>query len=66
VGAGSIALAAVVGAVILAVVLYGLNSPIPNTLHAGTPTTASSAPAAGGNDAPAAPCGQDTGNTGHS
>lgn len=44
VGAGSVTLAALVGAVILAVVLYGLNSPAPN---AGTPANAPPAAAAG-------------------
>jgi hypothetical protein len=63
VGAGSLTLVAVVGAIILAVVLYGLNSPAPNTA---APAGPASAPAAGGKPGPAAPGGQQTGNTGHS
>ncbi len=63
VGAGSLTLVGVVAAIILGVVLYGLDSPTPN---AGAPTSPASAPAAGGKAAPAAPSGQQTGNTGHS
>lgn len=52
VGAGSITLVAVVCAVILAVVLYGLNSPGPDTADSGAPN-ATSAPAAGTHAPPA-------------
>jgi hypothetical protein len=52
-GASGITLIAVVAAVILAVVFYGLNSPAPNGQQAGTPPSATAAPQAGG--APAAP-----------
>ena len=63
VGAGSLTLVGIVAAVILAVVLYGLNSPAPNTA---APSSPPSAPAAGGKAGPAAPTGQQTGNSGHS
>jgi hypothetical protein len=47
-GGGAITLVAVVAAFILAVVLYGLNSPGPNTQDVGTPPkTAAAAQAAG-------------------
>lgn len=46
-GVGSITLVAVAAAVILGVVLYGLNS-TPPAPHAAVPASASSAPAAGG------------------
>jgi hypothetical protein len=62
-GAGSVTLAAVFGAIILAVVFYGLNSPAPNTAAPASPPFA---PAAGGQAGPAAPTGQQTGNAGHS
>jgi hypothetical protein len=68
-GAGSVALVAAICAVILAVVLYGLNSPAPNTQVAGTPPSQSSAPAAGGKGgppSPATPTPQQTNNSGHS
>jgi hypothetical protein len=65
-GAGSITLAAVACAIILSVVLYGLNSPVPNAQNVGTPPSPASAPAASGKPGPAAPNGQETGNTGHS
>lgn len=65
-GAGAVTLAAVIAAIILGVVFYGLNDPIPTAQHTGAATTASSAPAAGGKGGPAAPGGQQTGNTGHS
>lgn len=60
VGAGSITLVAIAAAIILGIVLYGLNSPAPNSAAPGN------APAAGGKAGPAAPSGQQTGNTGHS
>jgi hypothetical protein len=63
VGAGSLTLVGVVAAIILGVVLYGLNSPAPN---AGAPASAASAPAAGGKTGAAGPGGQQTGNTSHS
>jgi hypothetical protein len=66
VGAGSITLVAVICAVILAVVLYGLNSPTPNTQNAGATPSASAAPAAGGKSGPATPSAQETHNSGHS
>jgi hypothetical protein len=61
VGVGSITLAAIAAAVILGVVLYGLNSapPAPQA----TAQTASSAPAAGGGAANPAP---QAGKNGHS
>jgi hypothetical protein len=52
-GAAGITLAAVVAALILAVVFYGLNSAGPNAQDVGTPPKVASAPQAGG--APAAP-----------
>lgn len=52
-GAGSITLVAVLAAIILSVVFYGLNSPAPNAREVGTPPSASSAPAAGGGGAAA-------------
>jgi hypothetical protein len=56
IGAGSITLVAIVCVFILAVVLYGLNSPAPNAQDVGTPPSAASAPAAGGGSgAPNAP-----------
>jgi len=68
-GAGPIALLGVICAVILAVVLYGLNSPAPNTQDVGTPPSAASSPAAGGKGGPARPATstpQQTNNSGHS
>lgn len=65
-GAGSITLVAFVAAIILAVVLYGLNSPAPNAQDVGTPQSPSSAPAAGGKPGPAAPGAQHTNASGHS
>ena len=68
-GAGPIALLGVICAVILAVVLYGLNSPAPNTQDVGTPPSAASNPAAGGKGGPARPATstpQQTNNSGHS
>ncbi len=52
-GGGAITLVAVVAAFILAVVLYGLNSPGPNAQDVGTPPKTAAAPQAGGN--PGAP-----------
>jgi hypothetical protein len=52
-GAAGITLAAVVAALILAVVFYGLNSAGPNAQDVGTPPKVASAPQAGG--APGAP-----------
>ena len=68
-GAGSVTLVAVICVVILAVVLYGLNSPAPNTQDVGTPPGVSSNPAAGGKGGPASPTTptpQQTNNSGHS
>jgi hypothetical protein len=65
-GAGAVTLVAVICAVILGVVLYGLNSPPPNTQGGGTPPSASSAPAAGGKSGPTTPSAQETKNSGHS
>jgi hypothetical protein len=65
-GAGSVTLAAVAAAIVLAVVLYGLNSPAPNTQDVATPPGPASAPGARGKPGPAAPSAQHTGNTGHS
>jgi hypothetical protein len=62
-GVGSITLAAVAGAVILGVVLYGLNSAPPAPQAAARAPTASSAPAAGGGAANPAPR---AGKNGHS
>jgi hypothetical protein len=61
-GAGSVTLVAAVAAIILAVVLYGLNSPAPNSGAHNAP----SVPAVAGKAGPPAPSGQQTGNTGHS
>ncbi|MGB6538965.1 MAG: hypothetical protein WBF58_23740 [Xanthobacteraceae bacterium] len=48
-GAGSITLVAVVAAIVIAVVFYGLNSPAPTSEHApASPAASSAAPAAGG------------------
>jgi hypothetical protein len=47
-GAAGLTLAAVVAALILAVVLYGLNSPGPNAQDVGTPPKVASAPQPGG------------------
>ncbi|MGH6672406.1 MAG: hypothetical protein ACRECV_10600 [Xanthobacteraceae bacterium] len=66
VGAGSITLVGVIAAIILGVVLYGLNSPAPNAEAAATPPNAAAAPAAAGKPGPAAATGQQTGKTGHS
>lgn len=63
-GAGSMTLVAIAAAIILGVVLYGLNGPAPNTASPAVATSA--APQAGGKAGPAAPSGQHTGNTGHS
>ncbi len=51
-GAGAVTLAALAGAIVLGVVLYGLNSPPPNASHAGTPASAPSASPAGTSAAP--------------
>ena len=59
-GAGSVTLVAVICAVVLAVVLYGLNSPAPNTQVVGTAPSASPAPAAGGKSVPPTPSAQQT------
>ncbi|HTV34793.1 MAG TPA: hypothetical protein VMF12_00050 [Xanthobacteraceae bacterium] len=64
-GAGSVTLAAAFGAIILGVVLYGLNSPAPNPQDVAGTKSAPAAPDAGGKLGPAAPSGQSTGNTGH-
>lgn len=64
--AGGITLVALAVVIILGVVLYGLNSPAPNTQDVGTPPSASSAPAAGGHSGAASPTGQSAGNSGHS
>jgi hypothetical protein len=62
-GAGGITLAAIVAAFILAVVLYGLNSPSPNAQDAGTPPKTAAAAQAGG--APAAPNAQPANSANH-
>ncbi len=49
-GAGSVTLVAIAAAIIIAVVLYGLNSPAPSAEHATAPAAAS-----GGNNPSAAP-----------
>jgi len=64
-GAGPIALVAIIAAIILAVVFYGLNSPAPNTHDVATPKTAASAPAAAGGANPAAPGMQPSNAGGH-
>jgi hypothetical protein len=64
-GAGSITLVAVVAAVILAVVFYGLNSPAPDAQSVGAPKSASSAPQGGGHSPTSTP-GAQHGNSGHS
>jgi hypothetical protein len=65
-GAGSVTLAAVAAAIVLAIVLYGLNSPAPNTQDVAAAPSPAAAPAAGGKPGPATPSAQHTGNTGHS
>lgn len=68
-GAGAITLVAVICAVILGVVLYGLNSPAPNAQDVGNAPRVASAPAAGGKGGPATPATptpQQTNNSGHS
>lgn len=48
VGAGGITLVAVLCAIIVAVVLWGLNSPAPNAQDVGTPHSAATAPPGAG------------------
>jgi hypothetical protein len=62
-GAGGVTLAAVVAALILAVVFYGLNSAGPNAQDVGTPPKVAAAPQAGG--APGAPNPQPAGKANH-
>lgn len=64
-GTGAVTLVALVCAVILGVVLYGLNSPTPNPQVASVPRPAPSAPAAGGKSGPAIPSAPETNNSGH-
>jgi hypothetical protein len=62
-GGGAIALVAVVAALILAVVFYGLNSAGPNAQDVGTPPKVAAAPQAGG--APGAPNAQPANKANH-
>jgi hypothetical protein len=62
-GAGGITLAAVIAAFIVAVVLYGLNSPGPNAHDVGNPPQTAAAPQAGG--APAGPNAQPANGANH-
>lgn len=59
-GAGSIWLVGIAAAIILGVVLYGLNSPAPSAQDGASRTAAASVPG------PGAATGQHTGKTGHS
>jgi len=58
IGARAVTLVAVIAAVILAVVFYGLNSPPPANKNAGTPVSAATSPAGGNQGAPATPAPQ--------
>lgn len=62
-GGGSVALAVVAAAFILAVVFYGLNSAGPNAQDVGTPPKVAAAPQAGG--APSAPNAQPVNKANH-
>ena len=66
VGGGAVAFAAVICAIILGVVLYGLDSPTPNPQMASAPPPASFAPAAGGISGAAIPRAPQTNDSGHS
>lgn len=65
-GGGTVAVVIVICAVILGVVLYGLNGPTHNEQTASAPPATSSAPAAGGKSGPAIPSAPQTNNSGHS
>ncbi len=62
VGASGITLAALIAALVLAVVIYGLNSPSPATQDVGNPRAALSNPAVGGKGLPPGPSPQRSGN----
>lgn len=63
-GASAITLVAIIAAVIVAVVFYGLNSPAPNAQDVGTPKSVAAGPVAGAKSPAPAP-GAPHGDNGH-